>query len=133
MRKSCVPVQAKDGLWYCQACGRGPEPHYFHAYCKEPSGASATIAAGEPPAASPQFPGKFAQAWNLATSLVAFVADGCKTVSKDEYRERLDICDACEFRSDNRCERCGCFLALKAQGRAFKCPENKWPEVTDAN
>ena len=67
------------------------------------------------------------QAWNLARSLAYFVADGFKTVTQDQYRERLEICDACQHRRDNRCLKCGCRLSLKARGRAFKCPENKWP------
>jgi len=66
------------------------------------------------------------QAWNLATSLADFVADGCKTVSEEQYRERLEICDGCAHRRHNRCMKCGCRLSLKAQGRAFKCPEGKW-------
>ena len=34
----------------------------------------------------PQMPNLSRQAWNLARSLADFVADGCKTVSKDMYR-----------------------------------------------
>ena len=67
------------------------------------------------------------QAWNLMSSLAAFVADGLQTVPRDEYEARLQICDACEFRLDDRCLQCGCYLSLKAQGRAFTCPLNKWP------
>jgi len=69
------------------------------------------------------------QAWNLARSLAEFVADGCKTVSETEYRERLEICDACKYRRDTRCMKCGCRLALKARGRAFRCLAGKWPET----
>jgi hypothetical protein len=42
------------------------------------------------------------QTWNLAQSLAGFVADGCKAVSEDDYRQRLEICDKCEYRHDNR-------------------------------
>lgn len=69
------------------------------------------------------------QAWNLATSLASFVADGMRTVSKQQYQERLEICDACGRRRGNRCLVCGCRLSLKARGRAFRCPVQKWPEV----
>ena len=69
------------------------------------------------------------QAWNLAQSLADFVADGFKTVSEEQYRQRLEICDACDQRRNNRCMQCGCRLSLKARGRAFKCPESKWPDV----
>jgi len=69
------------------------------------------------------------QAWNLARSLADFVADGCKTVTPEQYQARLEICDGCDHRRNNRCMKFGCRLSLKAQGRAFKCPEAKWPAV----
>ncbi len=71
------------------------------------------------------------QAWNLAQSLADFVADGCKTVTRDEYAQRLEICHACDQRRANRCLKCGCRLALKARGRAFKCPEGKWATLNE--
>ena len=74
-------------------------------------------------------PPLYQQAWNLAQSLTAFVADGCKTVTADQYRQRLEICDGCDRRRGNRCAACGCRLSLKARGRAFRCPLSKWPEV----
>jgi hypothetical protein len=80
------------------------------------------------PAAQPM-PSLPRQAWNLARSLADFVADGLKTVAFDEYRRRLEICDGCQFRLDNRCRKCGCRLSLKARGRAFRCPANKWPDL----
>lgn len=67
------------------------------------------------------------QAWNLARSLADFVADGMHTVTADQYRQRLEICDACDRRRGNRCMECGCRLSLKARGRAFRCPLDKWP------
>lgn len=67
--------------------------------------------------------------WNLAESLAAFIADGCKTVSKEQYQQRLEICAECPERQHNTCRRCGCRLSLKAQGRAFTCPLGKWPQL----
>lgn len=67
------------------------------------------------------------QAWNLARSLADFVADGLRTVTADQYRQRLEICDTCDRRRGNRCMVCGCRLSLKARGRAFRCPLDKWP------
>jgi hypothetical protein len=69
------------------------------------------------------------QAWNLVASLASFVADGMRTVSKEQYQKRLEICDACGRRRGNRCTKCGCRLSLKARGRAFKCPMDYWPGV----
>ena len=67
------------------------------------------------------------KAWDLARSAASFVADGLRTVRPEQYVQRLEICDACEARRDNRCSLCGCRLSLKARGRAFDCPLKKWP------
>jgi hypothetical protein len=70
--------------------------------------------------------------WNLASSVAAFIADGCHTVTREQYQMRLEICSPCEDRQEGACTRCGCNLALKAQGRAFGCPLGKWPDLVDA-
>ena len=67
------------------------------------------------------------RAWNLAKALTAFAVDGCRTVSKATYRIRLQTCAACPRRDDNWCLECGCFLLVKAKGRAWNCPLDKWP------
>ena len=87
----------------------------IHCPCKEPNFSSL------PPICK--------QAWNLTKSLADFASDGFKLVTKEEYAARLVICDSCEYRRNTRCSKCGCNLAIKAKGRAFKCPENKWPNV----
>jgi len=69
------------------------------------------------------------QAWNLTRSLAAFVADGMRTVTEQQYRQRLEICNTCDRRRRNRCLKCGCRLSLKARGRAFRCPLRKWPKA----
>lgn len=74
------------------------------------------------------FPPLHREAWNLARALADFVADGCTTVSQEEYAERLAVCDTCDQRRGNRCRVCACRLSLKARGRAFQCPLAKWPE-----
>ena len=82
-----------------------------------------------PRPADPQPPSLPRQAWNLARALAGFVADGCKTVTEEQYRRRLEICDGCDQRRGNRCTKCGCRLSLKARGRAFRCPSDKWPQA----
>jgi hypothetical protein len=67
--------------------------------------------------------------WNVARALAAFVADSGRTVTAEQYRARLEICDGCDRRRDNNCLACGCSLVLKARGRAMKCPLAKWPEI----
>jgi hypothetical protein len=66
------------------------------------------------------------QTWNLVHAIVEFVSDGLQTVTADQYRRRLAICDSCECRRNNRCLKCGCRLSLKARGRVFRCPLDKW-------
>ena len=78
-----------------------------------------------------QPPSLVTQAWNLAASLAAFVADGCRTVTKDEYERRLGICDRCEHRDGSRCMKCGCYLPAKVRGRAWGCPIGKWGNKPD--
>lgn len=86
-----------------------------------------------PKAAEPlRLPSLPRQAWNLARALAEFVADGCQRVDAEAYRLRLETCDACDARRGNRCLKCGCRLSLKARGRAFRCPLDKWPPVADA-
>lgn len=69
--------------------------------------------------------------WSLTKALAAFVADGCKTVTAEQYERRLNACDSCEHRRKTRCIKCGCNLAIKARGRAWKCPEEKWDTTTN--
>lgn len=90
-----------------------------------------TPAVSASPRMSNPSPSLFQQVWNLARALTDFVGDGCETVSPDQYEQRLQICDTCPERQENRCNVCGCFLNVKAQGRAFTCPLNKWPILNE--
>jgi hypothetical protein len=72
-------------------------------------------------------PGMLQRAWNLAGSIAAFVADGCHTVSANQFQMRLQICDSCDERRDAICGTCGCYICIKARLRALNCPVNKWP------
>ena len=52
-----------------------------------------------------------------------------KSVSKEEYRRRLNICDVCPHRRGNRCGLCGCNLALRATKQAWTCDAGHWDGV----
>lgn len=41
-------------------------------------------------------------------------------------RSRALICDTCEFRRDNRCGKCGCFIPAKVVDPKIHCPVSKW-------
>lgn len=60
-----------------------------------------------------------------------FVADGCRTASKEQYAERLEICEPCDRRVGLSCGECGCWLRPKAKMRTEKCPLSKWSENSD--
>lgn len=74
-------------------------------------------------------PHLLSRVWNLTKSMRVFVADGLTTVSEDQYRRRLEICDGCDQRWNDDCKICGCRLSLKARGRAFSCPLGHWLAV----
>jgi hypothetical protein len=100
-----------------------------------PSASIMTIASHGPrrgestdPTPQQKFPPLTAQASNLFQSVVAFVGDGCALVEDAEYRQRLRTCHACDRRNGKRCTACGCWIALKARGRAFTCPLSRWEE-----
>lgn len=77
-------------------------------------------------------------AWNLAKAVADFGADVLKNglrgalVSPEEYQRRLAKCDKClppdGYRTGDRCSHqgCGCYLSIKAKGRAFHCPIGEW-------
>lgn len=132
----CVPERRPDGRYVCPVCGYGrdtriPIPMPFVREC----GPEAPVVRAEP-----LMPPLHQQVWNLTKALVAFVADGCATVSKEVYSARLHACLApeggaehCEnLINEERCGRatgCGCYIAVKAKGRAWDCPRGKWTEV----
>jgi hypothetical protein len=74
-------------------------------------------------------PGLLKKAWSVSVAMAWFAADGMKTTSKEEYQARLEICDSCDLRKGNKCRKCGCSLSVKASGRAFQCPLDKWPKL----
>ena len=69
--------------------------------------------------------------WNFTSSLARWVRQGLKTVSKDEFIKRMEICSACEFWDGEargglgKCKKCGCASA-KLVLATEKCPIDKW-------
>lgn len=46
---------------------------------------------------------------------------------KEEYHNRVYICDSCEYLADyGRCGECGCFISAKAAIPTAECPKGKW-------
>jgi len=47
---------------------------------------------------------------------------------QDLQKARMTICQACpELTTLNRCQKCGCFMAVKTRLRGAYCPLGKWP------
>lgn len=75
-----------------------------------------------------EMPPLLKEAWNVAAAVLAFVANP-GFVDAQTYHTRLSACNRCDKRVGNRCSVCGCFLAIRARGRAWECPEKKWLAV----
>jgi hypothetical protein len=81
------------------------------------------------------------EGWDVLKALSVFTLSGFAVVDKVEYKHRLLTCDECPSRGDERvnnnaarCGECGCYVAIKARGKAWRCPIGKWSEeVTDAH
>jgi hypothetical protein len=77
-------------------------------------------------------PTPFQMAKNLAKTAidtVKIVASGdSPNVSGEEAARRRSICNGCDFfnQAQQRCTRCGCFMAIKTYLKAASCPIGKW-------
>lgn len=82
--------------------------------------------------AGPKLPPLTKQAANLGKAVVKHVKDGMKKVTRQEYQDRLNICNKClppsGFRVKTRCthESCGCFISTKVWWASEDCPLGKW-------
>jgi hypothetical protein len=66
---------------------------------------------------------------NAATAAGRFAASGGETVHSDVFAARMAQCRACPMHDAtlNRCNDCGCFLALKAWLPSEICRLGRWP------
>ena len=65
-------------------------------------------------------------------SLNKYINSGQSEVTDQVFFRRMKVCNGCEFykKTLSRCDKCGCFLHIKARWATEKCPLNKWdPEV----
>lgn len=72
------------------------------------------------------------RAWKVMSGFAEKVGDTiegtCISVSTDDKKSRLDICNVCDsfIQSTKQCKECGCFMEVKASLKAMKCPLKKW-------
>lgn len=74
-------------------------------------------------------PSLLQQGWNFASAVTDYVKSGMQNVSEEDFAERMKICDGCEWRSNGRCMKCGCFVNKKASWATADCPIGKWPKL----
>jgi hypothetical protein len=73
---------------------------------------------------------------SMAKNVVQTTVDTVKTVAAgnsvnlqaEEANKRKAICNGCEFynKHQERCTKCGCYMAIKTYLRAATCPLGKW-------
>lgn len=77
-----------------------------------------------------EMPTVFDMAKNLmgdGTKIVKNALQGNSTLVDDDTRtHRWSICQSCEFLSNDRCSKCGCFMKVKVAFVTSKCPVEKW-------
>ena len=72
----------------------------------------------------------------MAQNVVKTAVDTVKTVAagnsfnatQDIINKRKQICNSCDYynKAQDRCTKCGCFMAVKTYLRASSCPLKKW-------
>ena len=79
------------------------------------------------PSAVPTPPTILAMATSFATSMARFASSGFKRAPAQTHKLRTDACALCNYRRQNRCTLCGCFVAKKAWLPHEDCPIGRWP------
>lgn len=74
------------------------------------------------------------QPLNFTKALLKYIKSGGKKVTKEQYEERLKICEECRYRDPetNKCTVCGCKLSgifNKSMLPKERCPLGKWPPL----
>ena len=74
---------------------------------------------------------------SFSKDLVTYVAQGAPNVSREDYADRLDVCNACEHlkKEHMRCGLCGCLLQHKARWKTTDCPDkpSRWKKQDNPN
>jgi hypothetical protein len=79
-----------------------------------------------------QFPSMPQMAKNLGTDIIKNVKSAVTgnglNAGDTEANRRKSICDSCEFfsKGQQRCTKCGCYMAVKVYLKASSCPVGKW-------
>lgn len=77
-------------------------------------------------------PSKIQMAKNLAKTTVETIKSvavgNSLNVQNEEAEKRKKICESCNFYNtpQQRCTKCGCYMAIKTYLKAASCPVGKW-------
>jgi hypothetical protein len=80
----------------------------------------------------PNYPSIPQMAKNLGNDIIKNVqsvaAGNPLNADQAEGNRRKSICSSCEFfnKEQDRCTKCGCYMAVKAYLKASNCPIGKW-------
>jgi hypothetical protein len=77
-----------------------------------------------------KLPDMLQMAKNLATTAKDVVSDAIEgkdiAASQQQIKERISICNDCDWFFEKRCLKCGCFISVKSKLASAKCPLDKW-------
>lgn len=82
---------------------------------------------------APTDPSLVQRAKNIAGAVVKHTRTGRKTAPEIVQRERLSVCQGCEYFNGHKCQHkaCGCTaFKLKLSWASSTCPVGKWGAVT---
>lgn len=71
------------------------------------------------------------QFFSFGKAILKYVKSGAENVDEDLFKERVAICQTCEYFEGRRCKICGCFVDLKAKWAVQSCPVNNWEKVME--
>lgn len=120
-------MDSKNLETYCKFVShpRRGKTYYICTVCEQEQRHYGAIENLKRPCPGYSMPNFTKQAWNLGSAIKDFVAEP-DTVSKDTYEKRISKCNDCEYRVNQRCALCGCWILMKAASQAQHCPDARW-------
>jgi len=66
----------------------------------------------------------------MGYSIKDVIVDGIKGelqyTNSDTFKQRIEICNICDYNKVRTCTKCGCLVDLKARMTKSSCPMGKW-------
>ena len=108
-------------------CAECPKNKWGREFCGRPNVSSEA----QPQETEAQMPSTATMAKTFFSAIkeeTKATLNGVSKITKEEAKNRMDICKQCEFFEPilERCKKCGCFLKAKTMFRSQACPIGKW-------